>query len=194
MSSIWVCYFVVVESPVVLNGHAPPKTVSMLREQQSPPPGSSGYLNNNVVTTTTNLGFREFSESSIIFESGDLSITSIHCDVEAQTENLPLGSSTTAAAAAAPSGITVDTLLRRVLRFPYVEKISLSPPVYSLRRKYLQSALLDWLEGKAHESAGFDLEAAAKRLPRPWVVICSSTSQMSFSSTKELVKIGRHLV
>ncbi|VDL23777.1 unnamed protein product [Hymenolepis diminuta] len=155
------------ESPVVLNGHAPPKTVSMLREQQSPPPGSSGYLNNNVVTTTTNLGFREFSESSIIFESGDLSITSIHCDVEAQTENLPLGSSTTAAAAAAPSGITVDTLLRRVLRFPYVEKISLSPPVNSLRRKYLQSALLDWLEGKAHESAGFDLEAAAKRLPRP---------------------------
>ncbi|KAM3181188.1 hypothetical protein ACTXT7_014862 [Hymenolepis weldensis] len=155
------------ESPVVLNGHAPPKTVSMLREQQSPPPGSSGYLNNNVVTTTTNLSLREFSESSVIFESGDLSITSIHCDVEAQTENLPLGSSTTAAAAAAPSGVTVDTLLRRVLRFPYVEKISLSPPVYSLRRKYLQSALLDWLEGKAHESAGFDLEAAAKRLPRP---------------------------
>ncbi|VDO09142.1 unnamed protein product [Rodentolepis nana] len=154
------------EHSVVLNGHASPKTVSMFREQQSPPlPGSSGNLHNNVVTTTTtNLGLREFSESNFILESGDISVTSIHCDVEAQTDNLLPVPST---AIAASSGITVDSLLRRILRFPYVEKISLSPPACSLRRKYLQSALLDWLDGVSHESMGFDLDAAAKRLPRP---------------------------
>lgn len=155
----------------VLNGHASPKTVSMLREQQFPQNVSNFNPNPNSLIPVTS----ESSEVSLEGIEPTAVTSSLNCDVEAQTENPPLGIVSTSAAAAvaslhpgAAAGTSpVDSLLKRIFRFPYAERVSITPPGRVLRRRYLESALLDWLNGNLHELEGFDIEAAAKLLPKP---------------------------
>ncbi|KAM7534657.1 hypothetical protein Aperf_G00000113139 [Anoplocephala perfoliata] len=162
------------ESHIVLNGHASPKTVSWLRDQQS----------GTVSSRNRTLESSDLDPSEPLID-GEISST---FDVEAQTSTPNPGQRISSLVAPAEfgapavgvictsggaigggsaSGATIDNLLRQIFRFPFVEKISFIPPGDALRRAFLRSALLDWLEGKSHESADFDLEAAARRLPRP---------------------------
>lgn len=157
------------EPHVVLNGHASPKTVSLLRDQQS----------GNI--SSRNRPLESELEPSEPLIDGEISST---FDVEAQTgipgqrisslvppefgaPGVGVVCASGGVIGGSASGATIDNLLRQIFRFPFVEKISIIPPGDALRRAFLRSALLDWLEGKGHGSADFDLEVAARRLPRP---------------------------
>ncbi|CDI98023.1 ATPase family AAA domain containing protein 2B [Echinococcus multilocularis] len=135
------------ESAALCNGHASPKTIAWLREQQT--------------------GERSRSKPSI--------------DPEAEVEGVD-GESTAAeeeAVAAprisqlsplsSPGGGSIDhlvnTYLRRLFRFPFVEKISLHPPSDQLRRDFLSPVFFNWFNVSAADST--PNTNASSRPPRP---------------------------
>lgn len=59
----------------------------------------------------------------------------------------------------------VNSHLRRLFRFPFVERISLRPPGENLRREFLRPVFFDWLE---HPMENINSSrSTANRPPRP---------------------------
>lgn len=143
------CFSIIfsLEPGALCNGHASPKTIAWLRDQQTGERGRS----------------KPFIDSEVEVEGVDGESTAAEEEVMVApriSQLSPLSS---------PGGGSIDHLvnthLRRLFRFPFVEKVSLHPPGDHLRREFLSPVFFDWFnvsEGDCPPDAD-----TSSRPPRP---------------------------
>ncbi|KAL5103241.1 ATPase family AAA domain-containing protein 2B [Taenia crassiceps] len=135
------------ESGALCNGHASPKTIAWLREQQT--------------------GERCRSKPSIDPEVEVEGVDGESTAAEEEVMAAPRISQLSPLSSPGGGGIDhlVNTHLRRLFRFPFVEKVSLNPPGDHLRREFLSSVFFDWLNVSEGDSSP-DADTLS-RPPRP---------------------------
>ncbi|VDM30854.1 unnamed protein product [Hydatigera taeniaeformis] len=123
------------DSGALCNGHASPKTIAWLRDQQA--------------------GERSRSKPSLDPEVEVEGVDGESTAAEEEAMGAPRISQLSPLSS--PGGGSTDHLvnthLRRLFRFPFVEKISLHPPGDHLRREFLSPVFFDWLNASEGDSS-----------------------------------------
>ncbi|KAL5964518.1 ATPase family AAA domain-containing protein 2 [Taenia solium] len=114
------------ESGALCNGHASPKTIAWLRDQQTGERGRPKPSIDPEVEMEGVDGESMTAEEEVIAAPRISQLSPLSSPGGGSVEHL------------------VNTHLRRLFRFPFVEKVSLHPPSDHLRREFLSPVFFDW--------------------------------------------------